>query len=345
VGSWAANPSSASEQIAEKSGTDPDFAPQSFQDSSPRIPSGFHHLEVTTMTTSISFLGLGTMGSPMASNLARKGFEVGGWNRTPARVLVKEAGSAGVRVAATIADAVRGASMVALCVSDVGDVEEVLFGAGGIAESAERGALVIDFSTIGPVAARDFGTRLAERGLRFLDAPVTGGDVGARAGTLTIMVGGAAADFEQASPLFAAVGRVARHCGAQGAGQAVKLCNQVLGALHMVALTEALALARMQGIDPSLVVEVCSTGAAGSWALTNLGPRVIARDFAPGFMVKHLLKDLRLVLETPAGEGLDELQGTVLAKGLLEKVAALGGADLGTQSLTLAYELRPSAGA
>ncbi len=290
------------------------------------------------MTSTVAFLGLGTMGSPMASNLVRKGFDVRGWNRTPERPLVKEAGSAGVRVAGTIAEAVRGAAVVALCVSDVADVEEVVFGAGGVAESAARDTLVIDFSTIGPVAARDFGSRLARKGLRFLDAPVTGGDVGARAATLTIMVGGAEGDFVEATPVFAAVGKVAKRCGAQGAGQAVKLCNQVLGALHMVALTESLALARMQGIDPALVVEVCSTGAAGSWALANLGPRVLGRDFAPGFMVKHLVKDLRLVLETPPGDGLDELRGTILAKGLFEKVASLGGADLGTQSLTLAYE-------
>jgi 3-hydroxyisobutyrate dehydrogenase len=290
------------------------------------------------MSSPLAFLGLGTMGSPMSANLASAGFEVRGWNRTPERPLVKEAGGAGVRVVCTIAEAVRDVQVVALCVSDVGDVEEVLFGPGGVAEAAARGALVIDFSTIGPVAARSFGARLAGKGLRFLDAPVTGGDVGARAGTLTIMVGGKATDFDEASAIFAALGKVAKHCGEQGAGQAVKLCNQVLGALHMVALTEALALARMQGIDPSLVVEVCSTGAAGSWALSNLGPRVLRRDFAPGFMVKHLVKDLRLVLETPPGAGLDELRGTVLAKTLLEKVVALGGADLGTQAMTLAYE-------
>lgn len=286
----------------------------------------------------VAFLGLGTMGSPMAANLARAGLAVRGWNRTPHRPLVAEARSAGVCVAASIADAVRDASIVALCVGDVPDVDEVLFGPRGVASSAAPGAVIVDFSTIGPAAARDFHARLAARGLRFLDAPVTGGDVGARAGTLTVMVGGETRDFDEVAPVLSAVGRLARHCGGPGAGQAVKLCNQVLAALHMVALTEAIGLARLQGIDPSLVVEVCSTGAAGSWALANLGPRVVARDFAPGFMVKHLVKDLRLVLATPVGEGLDELRGTVLAKGLLDKVAALGGADLGTQSLTLAYE-------
>lgn len=287
---------------------------------------------------SVAFLGLGTMGSPMAANLARAGLAVRGWNRTPERPLAAEAAQAGVAVHDTLAGAVRDADIVALCVGDVGDVEQVLLGETGVADSARPGALVLDFSTIGPVAARDFHDRLAARGLRFVDAPVTGGDVGARAGTLTIMAGGSEADVDEAAPVFSAVGRIVKHCGGPGSGQAVKLCNQVLAGLHMVALTEALALARLQGIDPSLVVDVCSTGAAGSWALANLGPRVVARDFAPGFMVKHLVKDLRLVLATPDGEGLDELRGTVLAKGLLEKVAALGGAELGTQAMTLAYE-------
>ena len=290
------------------------------------------------MSTRVAFLGLGTMGGPMAANMARAGLAVTGWNRSSMRPQVDEARQAGVDVAGRLADAVRGVSVVALCVSDVADVEQVLFGVGGVAETAAPGAVVLDFSTIGPMAARDFSARLAACGLRYLDAPVTGGDIGARAGTLTVMVGGAAADFACATDVLAAVGKVVRHCGESGAGQAVKLCNQVLGALHLVALTESLALARLQGIDPALVVEVCASGAAGSWALTNLGPRVLARDFAPGFMVKHLLKDLRLVLATPAAAGLGALQGTVLANGLLEKVAALGGAEYGTQALTLAYE-------
>jgi 3-hydroxyisobutyrate dehydrogenase len=290
------------------------------------------------MASRVAFLGLGTMGGPMAANLVRAGFEVRGWNRTAGRAPALAAAESGVVLSPSIAEAVSGAAIVFTCVGDVPDVDEVLFGDGGLASSAAAGTLVCDFSTIGPVAARDFSARLGATGLRFLDAPVTGGDVGARAGTLTIMVGGAAADFDEASAAFAAVGNRARHSGGAGSGQAVKLCNQVLAALHMVALTEALALAKLQGIDPSLVVEVCSTGAAGSWALEHLGPRVIARDFAPGFMVKHLIKDLRLVLETPRGEGLDAFAGTTLAKELLEKVARLGGADFGTQAMTLAYE-------
>lgn len=293
------------------------------------------------MSTSVAFLGLGTMGAPMAANLAKKGFDVRGWNRSPERPTIAVAQQAGVRIVSPIAEAVAGADVVAICVSDVADVEDVLFSDGGVAACAVSGTLVVDFSTIGPDAARGFASRLAAEGLRFLDAPVTGGDVGARAGTLTVMVGGDANDAAAAADIFAAVGKMARHCGPSGAGQAVKLCNQVLAALHMVALTEAVALAKMQGIDPSLVVEVCSTGAAGSWALANLGPKALARDFAPGFMIQHLVKDLRLVLATPRAAGLEELRGTILANALLEKVIAIGGGELGTQALTLAYEEQP----
>lgn len=164
-----------------------------------------------------------------------------------------------------------------------------------------------------------------------------------RYGTLTVMVGGDQGDFAEAGPLLAAVGRRAISCGPVGAGQSVKLCNQVLVAMHMVALTEALALARAQGVQPELVVEVCTTGAAGSWALQNLGPRLLSRDFAPGFMIKHLVKDLRLVLETPPAQGFAAMFGTQLAADLFEKVARLqrgeeSGGELGTQALTLAYE-------
>ncbi|MBI5503781.1 MAG: NAD(P)-dependent oxidoreductase [Deltaproteobacteria bacterium] len=298
------------------------------------------------MTSRVAFLGLGTMGGPMATNLARAGFEVYGWNRTEGRASAEAARAAGVRLCASIADAVEGAGFIATCVSDVADVEAVLLGAGA-ASRAEAGALVIDFSTIGPAAARRIAAQLGPRGLRFLDAPVTGGDVGAKAGTLSVMAGGAEADFAEAGPLLAAVGRRATLCGPVGAGQSVKLCNQVLVALHMVALTEALALARAQGVAPALVVDVCATGAAGSWALQNLGPRLLARDFAPGFMIKHLVKDLRLVLDTPPAQGFAAMFGTQLAADLFEKVARLeqcGGAegglggDLGTQALTLAYE-------
>lgn len=280
------------------------------------------------------------MGGAMAANLARRGFAVRGWNRSPNTAGVAAARAGGVPVVATIAEAVGGAAFVCLCVSDVPDVEAVLFAEGGVVEHARRGVLVIDFSTIGPVAAREFGARLAGAGLRFVDAPVTGGDVGARAATLTVMAGGSQEDYDEAAAVFDAVGKRAVRCGGPGDGQAVKLCNQVLAALHMVALTEAVALARLQGIDPSLVVDVCKSGAAGSWALEHLGAKAIAGDHTPGFMIKHLVKDLRLAMQAPAGAGSQGLLGTELAKTLFERVVAIGRGDAGTQALSLAYSSR-----
>jgi 3-hydroxyisobutyrate dehydrogenase len=293
----------------------------------------------------IAFLGMGRMGAPMAANLAHAGFDVVIWNRTADRPGMAHAVEAGARAVATLEEACAQRDAVLSCLGDVPDVQQVLCRGGGVIDHAPGGALVIDFSTIGPDAARDIARALATRGLRFLDAPVSGGDVGARAGTLTVMVGGEAEDFHAAADLFDAVGKAVHHCGPVGAGQAVKLCNQVLAAANMLAVTEALVLARTIGIDPQLVVEVCRTGAAGSWALEKLGPKILARDFAPGFSIRHILKDLRLVEEAAdeaAGDDADvELPGVDLAVDQFEAVAELDegrGAELGTHAMILAYE-------
>ncbi|MCA9772441.1 MAG: NAD(P)-dependent oxidoreductase [Myxococcales bacterium] len=287
----------------------------------------------------IAFLGMGVMGAPMAANLARAGRRVTVWNRTPGRPGTALAREAGCAVADSIADAVRGARVVIACVSDAPDVEAVLLGPHGAAEYAEPGALFIDTSTIGPEAARAIRVALATKGVRFLDAPVSGGDVGARAGTLTFMVGGEPEDFDEGRPLFEIMGETVRHCGLPGAGQAVKLCNQVLCAAHMVGLSEAMLLAETQGIDPALVVDVCSTGAAGSWALRNLGPKVIARDYSPGFMIKDILKDLRLVRDAALAGHLD-LPGAEFAREMFASTSALdagSGHRWGTQGMIEAY--------
>jgi len=291
------------------------------------------------MDKSLAFLGMGTMGAPMAVNLARCDFTLRIWNRTPNRQGVQLAASAGATVAASIAEAVTEAEIIFTCLGDVPDVEAVILGVGGVAELAPPNALVVDFSTIGPDAARAIGSALQSRGLRFLDAPISGGDIGAQNGTLTIMVGGDADDFAECQPLFAAIGKTIRHCGAVGSGQAVKMCNQVLGALHMVALCEAMQLARQQNLDPNLIVEVCGTGAAGSWALSNLGPKIIEADFAPGFAIKHMLKDLRLVGECARSSDLD-LPGVQLADRLFKLVQAMeegAGGEQGTQAMLRAY--------
>lgn len=287
----------------------------------------------------VAFLGLGVMGGYMAANLARGGYSVKAWNRTFDRPSVEIALRAGATVLSSIREAVEAADVIFSCVGDVPDVEEVILGSGGVAESAKPHALVIDTSTIGPDAARKIGGELKKHHLRFLDAPISGGDIGAKNGTLTIMVGGEPKDFEESKPLLDVLGKTIRLCGPIGSGQAVKLCNQVLAALHMVGLCEAMQLAQQQGIDPNLVVEVCSTGAAGSWALSNLGPKIIESDFQPGFMIKHILKDLRLVKESiePSGQ---ELPGLALADRLFKLVKAMDsgmGSEQGTQAMIRAY--------
>ncbi|MEQ9548651.1 MAG: NAD(P)-dependent oxidoreductase [Coleofasciculus sp. G3-WIS-01] len=292
------------------------------------------------MNQQVAFIGLGVMGGPMAANLAPSGYSVKAWNRTPNRPGVEMAAQAGVSVVSSIREAVESADIVFSCVSDVPDVKEVLLGTGGVAESARPGTLVIDTSTIGPEAAREIGTQLQQHNLRFLDAPISGGDIGAKNGTLTIMVGGDAEDFQESKPLLEVLGKTIRLCGPMGSGQAVKLCNQVLAAVHGVALCEAMQLAQHQDIDPNLIVEVCSTGAAGSWALSNLGPKIAASDFQPGFMIKHILKDLRLVAETLNSSG-QELPGVELAERLFKMVQEFDGGtggEQGTQAMIRAYQ-------
>jgi len=281
------------------------------------------------------------MGGSMAANLARHGFEVKGWNRTPGRQSALRAAQSGVELKETAADAVAGAQVVFICLTDVQDIEQALFGERAIAKAIDKGALVVDMSTTGPACARDLSTKLNALGLRFLDAPVSGGDVGAREGTLTIMVGGAEDDFNQCRPWFEAMGKNIRYCGHSGAGQAVKLCNQILCAVNMVAICEAFHLAESLDIDPKLVVEVCGTGAAGSWALSNLGPRILRGDLGPGFKIKDMLKDLRLVGEALSnGTTKDILPGTTLAA---EKFVTArdcdgtNGGDQGTQAMISAY--------
>ncbi len=289
------------------------------------------------MNERIAFLGLGVMGGYMAANLAKEGYLVKGWNRTPDRPGVAIATDGGVEVVSSLEEAVKGADVVFVCVGDVPDVEEVILSKEGVAEYAVSGTLVVDMSTIGTEAAKRIGTALKAKDMHFLDAPVSGGDVGAKQGVLTIMVGGEEEDFVQCQPLFAAMGKNIRLCGPVGSGQAVKMCNQVLGAVHMVALCEAMQLAQKLGIDPNLIIEVCSTGAASSWALSNLGEKIIQQDYQPGFAIAHMLKDLRLVKESGA---VKDLPGVEIAERLFKIVEELdgdGGKEQGTQAMIRAY--------
>ena len=291
------------------------------------------------MTKQIAFLGLGLMGGSMAANLARRGYQVKAWNRTGDRPEVEIAAEGGAIIVDSIQAAVSNAEIIFTCVGDVPDVESVLLEETGVIKYAQANSLVVDMSTIGSVAAKEIGNKLKQKQLRFMDAPVSGGDIGAQNGTLTIMVGGSEADFDECLPLFEAMGKNITLCGDVGSGQGVKMCNQILGSVYMVGLCEAMQLAKHQGIDPNLIVEVCGTGAAASWALSNLGGKIIEGDYAPGFAIKHMVKDLRLVQSVNQTSG-DNLPGTELADRLLKAVMEMDdgqGKEQGTQAMIRAY--------
>jgi len=280
--------------------------------------------------TRVGFIGLGIMGAPMAANLLRAGFDVTVWNRSPSRTApLLEAGANGADSPADVA----AASEVTLsCVTNSGDVEEVALGPGGVIEGAKPGSVYIDCSTIAPETARKVAAALAKRGVAMLDAPVSGGDIGAQAGTLAIMVGGEEETFERCLPVLQAMGKTIVHVGPSGAGQVVKLCNQIAGALNLLAAAEAIGLARRAGVDPNKMLEVVSAGAAGSWMLSNLAPRAVRGDYAPGFMVDLMQKDLRLVLDA-ANETHTPLPGTALVSQLFQSIQAEGRGTDGTQAL------------
>ncbi len=243
----------------------------------------------------VAFLGLGTMGAAMAANLARAGFAVIGWNRTPGRGA--ELADLGVVIAATPADAAANASVVVICVSDTPDVESVLFGTDGVVAGARSGTLIIDCSTIAPSGSWDFAARLAEHGLAMVDAPVSGGSEGAQQATLTIFVGGDAADVERARPVLTAIGRTITHVGPIGAGQAVKAVNQVILAGTYLGVAEGIVLAIKAGLDVGQVVAALGGGAAQSWVLANRSGRMLDNDYPLGFKVALHRKDLGIALD------------------------------------------------
>lgn len=283
----------------------------------------------------IGFIGLGIMGRAMCRNLIKAGFDVTIYNRTRSRT--EEAAAMGARVADSPADCARDAELVITIVTDTPDVREVLFGAGGVVETIRPGSIVADMSTISPKATREMAAQMSQRGVYMLDAPVSGGEKGAVEGTLSIMVGGDEGAFRTALPAFQAMGKKIVHVGPSGMGQTVKLCNQIAGALNLLAMSEALVFGARMGVDLEKMIEAVGAGAASSWAIVNLAPKVLQRDFAPGFMVKLQQKDLRLALEA-AGEEHLPLPGTALVSQLFRAVEADGNGELGTQALVLALE-------
>ena len=256
-------------------------------------------------TSKAAFLGLGIMGAPMAASLAREGIEVVVWNRTAAKAEALADEFDNVTVAGSAAEAAAAAGTVITMVPDAPQVEEVLFGDGGAAEGLEDGDLAIDMSTVSPAASRGFGERLAERGIAFLDAPVTGSRPKAEDGTLTIMVGGPEEAFQRALPLFEAMGRLVLHMGPQGHGSTVKLINNTLAAVNAAGLAEGIVQAKTAGVDVSKMLEVVASG-SGESAMRALksGPMVDG-DFEALFKLEHMLKDVRYCIAEARKLGLE----------------------------------------
>lgn len=277
----------------------------------------------------IGFIGLGIMGKPMCANLIKAGYSLTVWNRSQPGIdtVVGYGAAAGE----SPADVAAKSDIIITIVTDSPDVEKVILGPNGVLEGVKPGSVVIDMSTISPSVTREVAAALLSKDVEMLDAPVSGGDVGAKAGTLSIMVGGKDEVFERCLPVFQAMGKNIVHIGPNGAGQTCKLCNQIAVAVNMLAGCEAIMFAAKSGIDPKKMLDAISAGAAGSWMISNLGPRIVNGDFAPGFMIKLAQKDLRLVLET-ANEIQLPLPGTALMNQVWRAVEAAGGGDLGTQA-------------
>ena len=253
------------------------------------------------MPQRIGYIGLGLIGAPMARNLMKAGFEVVVHNRS--REIVRELVSEGAVEAHSPAEVARQVEVVFTCLPDSPDVERVALGPEGIIEGAHEGLLYVDHSTIKPETARYVAEKLAEAGVACLDAPVSGGDIGARAGTLAIMVGGPREAFERAMPCFEATGKTITHVGESGAGQVAKACNQIMVAAQMVAMSELLVLAAKAGADPERVVAAIQGGAAQCWTLDNKPPRIFAGNRGPGFKAYMQHKDLGIVLDTARAYG------------------------------------------
>lgn len=273
---------------------------------------------------------------PMARNLLKAGYSVVAYNRTASKAqeLAEEDGATAVGTPREVAEA---CSTVITMVTDSPDVEAVVLGEGGAIEGLQRDAVLIDMSTISPSVTRTIAGRLKEKGAHMLDAPVSGGSWGAIEGTLSIMVGGDKAVFDRCMPVFEAMGRNIVLTGPNGAGQTTKLVNQILVVGTMNAVAEAMVFAAKSGADLETTIEAVKGGAAGSWQLQNLGPRLIKGDFAPGFMVKLQQKDLRLILEAAREMNLP-LPVTSLVHQLFASLEAAGLGDEGTQALVKAHE-------
>lgn len=283
----------------------------------------------------IGFIGTGVMGKEMIRNLMRSGYELYVYNRTKekAKDLVEE----GAQWKNTPGEIAQVADIVITMVGYPKDVEEVYFGESGIIANAKKGSYIIDMTTSSPMLAKNIYNKAKDKGIYALDAPVSGGDVGAMEGKLSIMVGGEKLVFNKVLPILEVMGTNIVLQGSAGAGQYTKMANQIAIASNMMGVCEAMAYAKKAGLNPETVLKSIGQGAAGSWSLSNLAPRMIKGDFAPGFYIKHFIKDMNIAIESAEELELN-MPGLELAKSLYDKLVQMGEENSGTQALYKLYD-------
>jgi 3-hydroxyisobutyrate dehydrogenase len=292
-------------------------------------------MSLTAGNTTVGFIGIGVMGKSMARHLMEGGYTVHVYTRTPEKA--SELVEKGARWEDSVASLAAKCNVVFTIVGFPPDVEEVYLGEGGLIRNMQSGSYVVDMTTSRPDLASRIFDEAKKAGIAALDAPVSGGDIGAREARLSIMVGGEKDAFDVVLPLFELMGKNIVFQGNAGAGQHTKMCNQIAIAAGMMGVCESIAYAKKAGLDPATVLKSIESGAAGSWSLSNLAPRIIKDDYAPGFFVKHFIKDMTIAIESADAMGLD-VPGLKLARQLYEHVAAEGGSDNGTQALFKLYE-------
>ena len=289
---------------------------------------------ITPETTKVGFIGTGVMGGPMAMHLRNAGYELFVHNRTEskAQALV----DAGATYCATPGEVAAASDVTFAIVGFPPDVESVFLGEDGIVANASDGDIIVDMTTSRPDLAKRIAEVASEKEVIALDAPVSGGDIGAQSGQLSIMVGGAKDAFDALAPLFDLMGGNVVYQGPAGSGQHTKMANQIAIASTMLAMCESVTYAKAAGLDPASVLESVTKGAAGSWTLTNLAPRVLNEDYEPGFFVKHFIKDMQIAIDSSEAMGIPT-PGLKTAKELYDRIATLGFSEKGTQALIQAY--------
>ncbi|MBM4764335.1 NAD(P)-dependent oxidoreductase [Bacillus sp. B15-48] len=285
---------------------------------------------LTKENTVIGFIGTGVMGKSMAGHLLKAGYPLYVFTRTKEKA--QELVNQGAKWANTPKEIAQKANVIITIIGFPSDVEEVYLGENGLVTNGRKDTYLIDMTTSTPSLAGKIYEEASKKGMYALDAPVSGGDIGAREAKLAIMVGGDQEAYQKVEPILNTLGSNIILQGKAGAGQHTKMCNQITIASNMIGVIEAIVYAEKAGLDPDSVLQTITTGAAGSWSLSNLAPRVINEDFEPGFMIKHFIKDMGIALEEAEKMGL-EMPGLSLAHSLYKKLQATGYGDLGTQAL------------